>query len=232
MVHGPPSGAVRHRPPRQVPLQQSAPEPHEAPIAWQQRPPVQLPLQHSAVSVHACCGARQHVPPVVQRPVQHWALAVHAVPPARQVHIVPVHSVEQQSAPSAQVPPLGAQHRPPVQTPPQHCEPFTQLCPLGRQQRPAGHEAPEQQSDADAHVAPSKPQHVPLIQEKLTQQPPPEHAPPAPMQLHWLGIVRPHVCPAVQPPQSVVRETPQLSLAVIVPHCAPTRRQSSADVSA
>jgi alpha-beta hydrolase superfamily lysophospholipase len=69
------------------------------------------------------------------------------------------------------------------------------------------------------------------MHEKLTQQPPPEHAPPAPRQSHWFGTTSPQVSPGGQPPQSVVRDVPQLSIAVSGPQAAPVRAQSSADVS-
>lgn len=105
-----PSVPAQHLPAtqRSVRLQQSPKLAQEAPFALQSHmPPVQLPLQQSAAEPHDRPLRRQHLPARQSAPPQHSNTPVHGLPSSAQ-QLVPLHMrPAQHGSPDAQVRPIG-----------------------------------------------------------------------------------------------------------------------------
>ncbi len=165
--------------------------------------------------------------------MQQSALALQPPPIAVQ-HRLLRHDPLQQSVSPEHDWRFAMQHAPAVvQDPVQHCALVEHASPPFRQVHMPVLQSPEQQSGPDPHVTPTFAQQCPPA------QPPPQHraaadavhvAPPA-RQPHWFGIIAPHVPGNGHVPQLVVRVVPHVSVVVSMPHAAPRRVQSSADVS-
>lgn len=147
----------------QLPVQQSASETHDSPLAWQQMPPVhERELQQSALIPHGCRSGTQPQWPPWQEPLQQSGSPLQ---PASRVGLQQAETLlpvtpgqirpAQQSLFWEQLLPPAKQQAPPTQLLLQQSALDWHPASGPRQQSPPLQGNPMQQSSAEVHSAPS-----------------------------------------------------------------------------